>query len=162
MSNFCTPLFSDSCCYAPCTIWRAQVAQRNGAHTASGNGRMRGSVLTLALRGEHSPVGERAYQGDADQVDAQCPPGLCITAGANPVYRRERKDAQRQHMQPPPPLVADVWAQPAADADGDAEIQPDDSEGHPLWTIMARERNEDLVPAEVGVWINPRGQDMHH
>jgi len=123
---------------------------------------MRGSALALAFRGKQSPAEQRAYQGDADQVDAQRPPGLCITTGANPVNRRERKDTQRQHMQPPPPFVADVWAQPGADADGDAEVQPDDPERHPLRAIVARERNEDLVPAEVGEGINPRGQDMHH
>ncbi len=59
---------------------------------------MRRSVLALAFQREHSPAEERAYEGDADQVDAQRPPGLCITAGANPVNRRERKNAQRQHM----------------------------------------------------------------
>ncbi len=122
---------------------------------------MCGSLLALARRGQHSPPEERAYQGDADHVDAQRPPGLCITAGANPVNGRERKDAQRQHMQPPPPLVADVWAQPGADADGRPEVQRDDAERHPLWTIMARERNEDLVPPEVGERIYPHGQDMH-
>ena len=120
---------------------------------------MRGNVL--ALRGEHSPAEERAYQDDADEVDAQCPPGLCITSGAKPVNRRERKDAQRQHMQTPPPSIANALAQEGTDADSDTEVQADNTERHPLRSIMAGERDEDLIPPEVGERIDNSSQDMH-
>src|SRR6202043_1613973 len=81
---------------------------------------------------------------------------------ANSVNGREGKDAQRQHMQLSPPLVADAWAQPGADADGDPQVQPDDPKRHPLRAIVARQWNEYLVPAKVGEWIEPHGQDMHY
>jgi len=65
-------------------------------------------------------------------------------------------------MQTPPQLVADVWAQPGTDADGDTKIQPDNTKRHPDWTIRTREWNEDLVQTKVGEWIYPDGQDMHY
>ena len=123
---------------------------------------MRRSILALPFREEHSPEEERTYQDNADKVDTQRPRSLCITAGANTVNSRERKDAQCQHMQTPPQLVANVWAQQGTDANGDAQIQSNDAERHPYWTISAREWNEDLVQTKVGEWIYPDGQDMHH
>ena len=78
------------------------------------------------------------------------------------MYSRQREDAQGQHVELSPQLVADVWAQPGADTDGDPKVKGDDAERHPLRAIMARERNEYLVPAEAGEGINPHGQHMHH
>ena len=78
---------------------------------------MRGSVLVLTCGREYSPAEERAYQDEASEVDTQSPPGLGITTSPNSMQGRERKDAQCQHMQPPPPGVADARAQPGADAD---------------------------------------------
>src|SRR6266849_2507584 len=107
---------------------------------------MRGSVLTLACRREHSPAEERAYQDKASEVDAQSPPGLCIAAGPNPMQSRARKAAQRQHMQPSTPGVANAWAQPGADADGDPAVQSYYAECHPFRTITTCKRNEDFFP----------------
>ena len=123
---------------------------------------MRRGVFALRFREEHSPAEEQAYQDNANEVDTQCPRGLCITTGANAVNSRERKDAQCQHMQPPPQLVADVWSQPGTDADGNAQVQSDYAERHPHWTISACKWNEDLIPTKVGEWIYPDGQDMHY
>src|SRR6266487_3051485 len=122
---------------------------------------MHGSVLALACHREHSPAEERAHQDDASEVDAQCPPGLCITTGAKPVNCRKRKNAQGQHVQPAPPLVTDALAQQGADADGNAEVQRDHTERHPYGAIMTGERNKYLVPPKVGEGIDPDGQDMH-
>src|SRR5947209_19648657 len=140
--NLCSVLFRDSSCYASCVVQRARIAIGSGVCAARWRGRLRGSMPGLLFREEHPPAKQRAYQHDADQVDAQRPPGLCITAGADPVYSRQRKDAQRQHMQSPPPAVADVWAQPGADTDGDPTAKGDAAERHPLRAIMARERND--------------------
>ena len=118
-------------------------------------------MLALPFRGEHPPAEERAYQGNADEVDAQCPPGLRIAAGADPMKSREGKDAERQHMQPSPPTVANALAQQGADADSDPQVQPDNTERHPLRAIVTGKRDEDFLPPEVGEWIYPDGQDMH-
>ena len=83
---------------------------------------MRGSLLALACWREYSPAEERAYQEDADDVDTQPPPGLHVTAGGNPMKGREREDAQCQHVQPPPPGVANERAQPGANANGDPQV----------------------------------------
>src|SRR6266566_1936947 len=122
---------------------------------------MHDSWLALARHREHSPAEERAHQDDASEVDAQRPPGLRIAASAKPVNRREGKNAQSQHVQPPPPLVTDALAQQGADADSNAEVQRDNTERHPYGAIMAGEWNKYLVPPEVGEGIDPDGQDMH-
>jgi len=122
---------------------------------------MRGSVLALACCREHSAAEERAYQDEASEVDTQSPPGLCITAGPNPMEGRERKDAKCQHMYPPPPGVANARAQPGADADSDPEVQSYYAECHPFRTIMTCKWNEDFVPSEVGERIYPHRQDMY-
>src|SRR5213082_2091450 len=146
--NLCPVLFRDRSCYASCVAQRARIAIGSGDCAARWRGRLRGSMPGLLFREEHAPAKQRAYQHDADQVDAQRPPGLCITAGADSVYSRQREDAQGQHVELSPQLVADVWAQPGADTDGDPKVKGDDAERHPLRAIMARERNEYLVPAE--------------
>ena len=74
---------------------------------------------------------------------------------------REGKDAQRQHMQPSPPAVANMLAQQSADADSDTEVQADNTERHPLRAIMTGERNKYLVQSEVGERIGNDSQDMH-
>ena len=51
------------------------------------------TVLALARRGEQPPIEERSYHYDADEVDTQSPPGLRITAGADPVNGHEGIDA---------------------------------------------------------------------
>ena len=113
------------------------------------------------FREEHSPAEECAYQDDANEVDAQRPPGLRIAAGADPMNGREGKDAQRQHMQPSPPAVANVLAQQSADADSDTKVQADNTERHPLRAIMAGERNKYLVQPKVRERIDNDSQDMH-
>ena len=55
---------------------------------------MRPSGFALSFRKEKTPAEERAYQNTANEVDTQRPRGLCVTAGANAVNSRERKDAQ--------------------------------------------------------------------
>ena len=160
--NFSSLLFHGIHCCDPGSVQRAWVALRNSPRAASGSDRMRRCILALPFREEHSPEEERTYQDNADEVDTQRPRGLCITAGANTVNSRERKDAQCQHMQTPPQLVADVRAQQGTDANGDAQIQSNDAERHPCWTISAREWNEDLVQTKVGEWIYQDGQDMHY
>ena len=66
--------------------------------------------FVLPFRKEQPPAKERSYQNTTNEVDAQRPRGLCITAGANAVNSRERKDAQCQYMQLSPQLVADMRA----------------------------------------------------
>ena len=160
-SSFCPILFRHLRCSAPCTVQRARVALGNSARSTGESGRTRGSLLVLPSRGEYSPAEERAYQDEADQVDTQRPPGLRIAAGAKPVNRRERKNAQRQHVQPPPPLVANALAQQGTDANSDPKVQADNTERHPLGAIMTGERNKYLVQPEVGEWIGNDSQDMH-
>src|SRR5260370_22516176 len=159
--NFYPLLFRDLSCCNPRTVQRARVALGSSARSTGESGRTRGSLLVLPLRGEYSPAEERAYQGEADQVDTQCPPGLRIAAGAKPVNRRERKDAQRQHVQPPPPLVANALAQQGTDANSNPKVQADNTERHPLAAIMTGERNKYLLQPEVGEWIANASQDMH-
>src|SRR2546425_8684280 len=161
-SNFGPILVRHVRCYTPCTIQYTRVTLRSGAHPASRSGRMRGNVLALACWGEHSSAEERAYQDNADEVDAQSPPGLRITSGADPMNGRERKDAQRQYMQPPPPGIANARAQPGADADGDAQVQRYNPESHPYWPVGTGERDEDFAPSKVGEGIYPDRQDMHN
>ena len=110
---------------------------------------------------EDSLAEERAYQGYAGEIDAQRPGGLCVASSANAMNSCQSEDAQRQHMQPPPPFVANVLAQQGADADGDAEVQADDAERHPLRAIVARKRDEYFVQAEVSEGIDKNGQHMH-
>ena len=83
---------------------------------------MRPSGFALPFRKEKTSAEERSYQDTANEVDAQCPWSLCITAGANSMNSRERKDAQCQYMQLPPQLVADVRAQPGTDTYSDAQV----------------------------------------
>src|SRR5260370_31614525 len=136
MGNVCPLLFLHArCCNQP-TVQCALVVLRSATHDTSGSDRLRGSVLAPPFRGEHSPAEERAYQDDADEVDAQCPPGLRIAAGADPMKSREGKDAEGQHMQPSPPAVANALAQQGTDADSDAHVQSDDAKRHPLRAIV--------------------------
>ncbi len=83
---------------------------------------MRPCGFALPFRKEQSSAEERSYQDTANEVDTQRPRGLCITAGANAVNSRERKDAQCQYMQLPPQLIADERAKPGTDTDSNAQI----------------------------------------
>ena len=120
--NLSSFLFRNTCCCGP--------------HTAIRSDRMRPSGFALPFRKEKTSAEERSYQDTANDVDTQCPGSLCITAGANTMNSRERKDAQCQYMQLPPQLVADVRAQPGTDTDSNTQIQRHNTECHPFWTIM--------------------------
>ena len=74
---------------------------------------------------------------------------------------RKGKDAKRQHMQSPPPAVANALAQQGADADSDADVQRHNTERHPLGAIVARERDKNLVPPEVGERVDNDSQNMY-
>ena len=121
-----------------------------------------GLLLALARGVEQSPAEEQSNHYDTDKVDAQRPPGLRITAGADTMNGDEDIDAQRQNMQTPPPGVANAGAQPGADADGNAKVQCDDAKSHPFGTIMACKGNEYLVPTETSEWVYPHRQHMHN
>ena len=119
------------------------------------------SLLLFVFGGKDAPPEQWADEGDTGEVDGQAPPGLCVAAGADAVQGCEYVDAERDDVQAPPPFVADVRAQPGADADGDAKVQGDDAEGHPHGAVCADEGDEDLVPAETCEGVNPDGRDVH-
>ena len=91
--------------------------------TGCANGSLCAGLLLALARGVEQPsTEEQSNHHNADDVDAQCPPGLRITSGADPMSGGEGIDAQRQDMEAPPPGVANARAQPGADADGDAQV----------------------------------------
>ena len=59
-------------------------------------------MLALIRWSEEPPTEERSHQDNTDEVDAQSPPGLCITAGADSVKSCQGIDAKRQDVQTPP------------------------------------------------------------
>src|SRR5579885_1337208 len=63
-------------------------------------------------------------------------------------------------MQPTPPYVADERSQPRAEADGESEIESNDTRRHPQWSIMTDEGDKDFVPAKAGKGVNPDCQHV--
>ncbi len=54
---------------------------------------------SLALvKGKQPPTEERPHKYKTDEVDAEPPPGMRVTAGADRVKGRENIDAQRQDV----------------------------------------------------------------
>src|SRR6266568_5511395 len=121
-SNFRLLLALSTRCNSPGAVQSARGALRSSVSPARGS--KRGSVLlALACGGQQSPAEKRPNQHAADDVNRQRPPGLRITSGADPMSGGEGINAQRQHMEAPPPSVANARAQPGTDADGDAQVQ---------------------------------------
>jgi hypothetical protein len=59
---------------------------------------MGGSVLALVRPGEQPLIEEQPHENDTDEVDAQSPPGLRVTAGAKPMKGGKDIDAEGQNM----------------------------------------------------------------
>jgi hypothetical protein len=59
---------------------------------------MCGGALALVGCGEQPLTEEQPHQDDADEVDAQSPPGLRVTAGAKPLKGGKDIDAECQNM----------------------------------------------------------------
>src|SRR5947199_5241648 len=89
MRNFCPMLVFYTCCNDPSTVWSAGTTMRGSVNPV--RGRMYTTVLVRG--GEQPPKEEQSHQYDTDEVDTHSPPGLCVTAGADPVNGHESIDA---------------------------------------------------------------------
>lgn len=67
--------------------------------TGCANGSLCAGLLLALARGVEQPsTEEQSNHHNADDVDAQCPPGLRITAGANTMNGDKDIDAQSQNV----------------------------------------------------------------